>query len=456
MNLPLISIICVVKNRVSTIRRCIDSVLSQDYPNVELVVQDGASTDGTLEALRAYGDRIRLESKPDNGAGEAIFRALNRCRGDLLGSCFSDEQLLPDALSWAQKIFEEDPDLGAIYGYVQNVDLNGKLLSGNDPGEFDLERLLSYDLIPPFPASFFRMDAIRQLGMSEYTGAGEHDLWFRMAVRFKIKYVHKLLAYYGQHPDCLSVRPDIHQAERHARIEALRRLFHEDPAGIRFSHLENRSLAGFHFKYALLSAQAGRWDLAEDHLDQAILSDPDFEWPALGVSSTAGQRSSAQRTRIFLNKLADLQWGPNIEKCLACHPVLNSSESRQLTRAWLRHCIRRPFNVWRPLHLSGIRTAAVFGASGWGQAIARDLSEIGIEVRIFVDNNSAFVPDAVHTIPRCTTEELLSCKMDVDAVISSILGSHDGEIMKHLQQNLAARAIPVISWKSLAYLFMDE
>ncbi|MEK6755342.1 MAG: glycosyltransferase, partial [Bacteroidota bacterium] len=64
---PLVSILCPCKNREKTIRRCINSILVQDYPSIEIIVQDGASTDGTLEILQSYGQRIQLISEPDSG-----------------------------------------------------------------------------------------------------------------------------------------------------------------------------------------------------------------------------------------------------------------------------------------------------------------------------------------------------------------------------------------------------
>src|SRR2546422_8454790 len=120
MSPPLFSIICTVKNRAALIRNCVESVLAQDDPAVELVVQDGASTDGTLDILREYGDRIRLVSEPDAGAGDGLFRALRRARGEFWGSCLSDEQLVPDAVSWARRTFAEHPELGGIYGYAES------------------------------------------------------------------------------------------------------------------------------------------------------------------------------------------------------------------------------------------------------------------------------------------------------------------------------------------------
>ena len=176
-----------VRNRAALIRRCVESVPAQDDPAVELVVQDGASSDGTLEILREYGDRIRLVSEPDAGAGDGLFRALRRARGEIWGSCLSDEQLVPDAVSWARRTFAQHPDLGGIYGYAEGVDRDGTPLSRQDFGEFSLEDLLTYRQVPPFVASFFRMAAFRQIGLWDDTGGGEHDLWFRFAVRFPIR-----------------------------------------------------------------------------------------------------------------------------------------------------------------------------------------------------------------------------------------------------------------------------
>jgi glycosyltransferase involved in cell wall biosynthesis len=187
MNLPPFSIICTVWNRAGLIRACVESVLAQDDPAVDFVVQDGASTDGTLEILREYGGRIRLVSEPDAGAGDGLFRALRRARGEFWGSCLSDERLVPDAVSWARRTFTEHPDLGAVYGYAEGVDREGTHLSRQDAGEFSLEHLLAYRQLPPFVATFFRMASYRELELWDYTGGGELDLWFRFAVRFPIR-----------------------------------------------------------------------------------------------------------------------------------------------------------------------------------------------------------------------------------------------------------------------------
>src|SRR5258708_19614024 len=73
---PLVSIFMFVRNGGKSLRRAVDSVMAQTYPNIEFVVQDAVSTDGTLDVLRTYGDRIKLVSELDSGPSECLSRAL--------------------------------------------------------------------------------------------------------------------------------------------------------------------------------------------------------------------------------------------------------------------------------------------------------------------------------------------------------------------------------------------
>ena len=81
-----------------------ESVLNQTYRNLEFVVQDGASTDGTFELLQDYAKRdprIKIVSEKDSGPAEAYWKVLQRCKGDYIATCLSDEELVLDALERA-------------------------------------------------------------------------------------------------------------------------------------------------------------------------------------------------------------------------------------------------------------------------------------------------------------------------------------------------------------------
>ena len=81
-----VSIITVCYNRVATIGRTIESVLAQDYVNIEYIVVDGASTDGTKEVVERYADRLAcFISEPDKGMYEALNKGIHRATGDIIG-----------------------------------------------------------------------------------------------------------------------------------------------------------------------------------------------------------------------------------------------------------------------------------------------------------------------------------------------------------------------------------
>ncbi len=97
---PLVTVITAVFNGKQTLTDCLDSVLSQDYPNVEHIVIDGGSTDGTLEILERYSDRIAFwKSEPDDGIYDAWNRGLKVSRGEWISFLGADDRFMPHAIS---------------------------------------------------------------------------------------------------------------------------------------------------------------------------------------------------------------------------------------------------------------------------------------------------------------------------------------------------------------------
>ena len=212
MTTPTVSIFMFCRNRHQSVGRAIDSVLAQTYPHVEIVVQDGASTDGTLEILRGYGKRVKLVSEPDSGPGEGFVRALRRCSGDLIGSCLSDETLLPDAVERAVHAFGTMPGADAITGDGNQVDLSGRLLGTHVGCPFDVVRYLAAEHFPYFVSSFFRRRTIETLHITEesenYEGL-EFKIWARLGIHGNISYVPGVFGNYALHSDQLSNKPNI-------------------------------------------------------------------------------------------------------------------------------------------------------------------------------------------------------------------------------------------------------
>jgi tetratricopeptide (TPR) repeat protein len=267
---PLVSVFSFVKNRVGSIRRSIESVLAQDYPNVEIIVQDGASTDGTLEILQEYGNKIKLVSEPDNGASDAMFRTLSRVRGEFFGSCLSDEELLPHAVSWAVENLMKYPEVAAIYGDHYLTDIDGNITGQVRPSEWNFEKYICSEVAPPFCASFFRRYCYEAIDLREDTGCGEFDFWIRLGAKFPIRHVSGLVAKYAVHSGELSHQANLKADMMAARKIAIERLCSnpETPESIRL--LQDKAIAGLSPCLVIVYCNIGAWDMARQYAPEAF------------------------------------------------------------------------------------------------------------------------------------------------------------------------------------------
>ena len=125
MNAPRISIITPSFNQGAYIEETIRSVIEQDYPNIELIVMDGGSTDNTVDILKKYGDRIsHWESEKDRGQTHAINKGLARATGEIWAYLNSDDLITPGAFQRVAEIFA-DPAVDWIGGITDIFDTQG-------------------------------------------------------------------------------------------------------------------------------------------------------------------------------------------------------------------------------------------------------------------------------------------------------------------------------------------
>lgn len=124
-NPPSIGIVTPSYQHRAFVRATIESVLGQAYPNLQYKVQDGGSTDGTVELLQSYGDRVRWESRKDNGQAHAINLGFEAIDCDIMGYLNSDDVLLPGTLAYVVRYFQEHPDVDLVYGHRVFIDAAG-------------------------------------------------------------------------------------------------------------------------------------------------------------------------------------------------------------------------------------------------------------------------------------------------------------------------------------------
>ena len=121
-----ISIVTLSFNQRAFLQEAMDSVLSQGYPDLEYIVVDPGSSDGSRELIRSYGDRItHTIFEPDRGAADGLNKGFARATGDVFGFLNADDILFPGSLKHVAQFFESHPDCDMAMGDGYKIDGRG-------------------------------------------------------------------------------------------------------------------------------------------------------------------------------------------------------------------------------------------------------------------------------------------------------------------------------------------
>ncbi|MBQ6518345.1 MAG: glycosyltransferase [Anaerolineaceae bacterium] len=191
-----ISVITPSYNQSAYLKQTMDSVLSQGIPGMEYVVIDGGSTDGSVELIRSYEDRLTgWVSEKDRGQADAVNKGVSRTAGDVIGWLNSDDLYLPGAVSKALRYLSEHPDVDAVYGDVISIDGDGKMINVMRFDQYTPEDLMTFRVISQ-PGVFFRRSAWEKAGGLDlcYHYMLDHHLWLRMSAHGKFAWLPEPLA----------------------------------------------------------------------------------------------------------------------------------------------------------------------------------------------------------------------------------------------------------------------
>ncbi len=199
---PLLSIITPSYNQGQYIESTINSVLNQNYLNIEYIVVDGGSTDGTLEILKRYEDRLKWISEKDKGPEDAINKGFSMAHGDLFAWIASDDEYLPDTFCTIINYFIQHPDVDMVYGKSRYIDSSGADLFDYPTEEFNKKALAVYNIICQ-PSVFFTRRAFYDAGelALDLKIVSDYDLWIRISKSCTIQYIPQLFSYYRLHHD---------------------------------------------------------------------------------------------------------------------------------------------------------------------------------------------------------------------------------------------------------------
>lgn len=207
MTHPLVTIVTPSYNQGHFIAATIESVLSQDYPRIEYIVMDGASTDSTAEAVRPYLDRLTFLSEKDRGQTHAINKGFHLAKGEIVAYLNSDDTLLPGAVTRAVAALGRNPDVGAIYGDGYQIDYHGGIKQQFPFTEpFNLWKLTFASDYILQQSVFFRRACLEEIGwLNEDLHFGmDWDILVRLGKRYGLAYVPELFGCLREYDDAKS------------------------------------------------------------------------------------------------------------------------------------------------------------------------------------------------------------------------------------------------------------
>lgn len=193
-----VSIITVSYNSEKTIEDTIKSVLSQDYPNIEYVIIDGASKDATLEIVRKYRDKItQVISEKDKGIYDAMNKGIALATGDIIGILNSDD-FYADANVISSIVAQFTPTIDAVYADLVYIDANNtdritRLWKSGNYTQGDFKK----GWMPPHPTFFVKSECYQKYGnySLQLKSAADYELMLRLIHKeqIKINYLPKVI-----------------------------------------------------------------------------------------------------------------------------------------------------------------------------------------------------------------------------------------------------------------------
>jgi len=191
-DLPLVTVVTPSYNQGRFIRATIESVLSQNYPNLEYIVMDGLSDDETASICAEYAGKLTFIAEKDQGQSDAINKGFTLARGEIVAWLNSDDLFLPGAIERAVEAFLREPELGAVYGEGYQIDVDGRIkqrFAVTEP--FNLWKLVYMSDYILQQTVFFRRKVFEDVGPldRELHYGMDWDVLIRIGKRFMLRYL---------------------------------------------------------------------------------------------------------------------------------------------------------------------------------------------------------------------------------------------------------------------------
>jgi len=275
---PLVSIITPLYNMEMYIEKTIESVLLQDYDNIEYIVINDGSTDNAKKLLEKYQDRVNIIHQQNIGQARTLNKGWKICKGDYIGYLSADDLLKKNAISsLVDKI--KDTNYIVVYPDFDLIDANDRHIRNIETEDFNLERLAIDLVCQPGPGALFQKQIFESLGgwNENLSHVADFEFWLRAAKHGGFLRVPEILASFRIHEGSGSVK-QIPKIKSNEIVEVMKEYWGD----LEESRPRSRALSSAKIISARSHAQSGRYFDALKNWGGAIVNSP-----KKGLSSAA-------------------------------------------------------------------------------------------------------------------------------------------------------------------------
>jgi GT2 family glycosyltransferase len=284
--LPLVSVIVPSFNHQDYVSACLDSILGQTYGNIEVIVVDDGSTDDTRRTLHNYRRYVTVIEQENRGTQAARNVAISLSSGEFIAFIDSDDIWMPNKLELQLAVFDAKPCIGLVYSYAYRIDSAGNLIHSrgkpqiigkalNENHDMVLQELLVEDFIPALTTVIPKW-CIEEVGRFDESllGAGDWDLWLRIAAKYPIACVEQPLGFHRDHAANTTKMLFRSKSIRHEHEQVLHKAFQLPEVSALPQQVRDKAFARVYLTSAEAEAIGGDAAAVGNELRRAIELDP--------------------------------------------------------------------------------------------------------------------------------------------------------------------------------------